>query len=142
MRCNWRPDWTPRDRLSEGEIVRRAAQRSLRALGVATPRQIERHFIRGRYPKLATALAELETEKVIERVEIVDGGEPWKGEWFTSGPRPVRPDGFNQAGVYPVDTIWLNGVSSYDSNYEGLSAVLRMVDNTHVDGWIYTTPTP
>ncbi len=66
----------------------------------------------------------------------------WQGEWFTSGPRPVRPDGFNQAGVYPVDTIWLHGVSSFDSNYEGLSAVLRMTDNTHVDGWIYTTPTP
>ena len=66
----------------------------------------------------------------------------WQGEWFTSGRRPVRPDEFNQAGVYPVDTIWLHGVASYDSNYEGLTAVLRMTDNTHVDGWIYTTPTP
>jgi hypothetical protein len=64
----------------------------------------------------------------------------WQGEWFTSGPRPVRPDGFSQAGVYPVDTIWLHGVRSYDSNFEGLSAVLRMADDAHLDGWIYPTP--
>jgi uncharacterized protein YcaQ len=34
----WLPEWTPRDRLSEREVVRRAAQRSLRALGVARER--------------------------------------------------------------------------------------------------------
>jgi uncharacterized protein len=76
------PNWTPRDKLSAGEIDRRAAQRSLRALGVATKKQIERHFIRGRYRQLGSALADLQADRVIERVEIVDGGEPWKGEWF------------------------------------------------------------
>src|SRR6266545_5921267 len=37
----WFPHWTPKERLPEQEIVRRAAQRSLRALGVARPRGIE-----------------------------------------------------------------------------------------------------
>jgi uncharacterized protein YcaQ len=76
------PDWTPREKLSEREIVRRAAQRSLRALGVATPRQIEQHFIRGRYPNLARVLADLEKEKRIERVQIVEDGNAWKGGWY------------------------------------------------------------
>lgn len=72
------PDWTPRDKLSERDITRVAAQRSLRALGVATARQIQQHFIRGRYPNLNRVLTDLEREGRIERVQI---GE-WKGEWF------------------------------------------------------------
>lgn len=76
------PEWTPRKKLSEREIVYRAAQKSLRALGVATPRQIEQHFIRGRYPELAHILAELENKKLVERVQIVDGGTRWKGDWY------------------------------------------------------------
>ncbi len=72
------PDWTPRDKLSESDITRIAAQRSLRALGVATARQIQQHFIRGRYPNLNRVLADLEHEGRIERVQV---GE-WNGEWF------------------------------------------------------------
>lgn len=77
------PDWTPRERLSEREGVRRAAQRSLRALGVARPRHIEQHFIRGRYPGLAPALDDLEAEGRVVRVQIAhsDGGA-WPGPWY------------------------------------------------------------
>ncbi len=76
------PDWTPRERLSEREVVRHAAQKSLRALGVARPRHIALHYIRGRYPGLSSALAELEAEGRIERVAIKDGGQAWPGEWY------------------------------------------------------------
>ena len=76
------PAWTPREKLSEREIVRRAAQRALRALGVATPRQIEQHFIRGRYANVARVLAELEKEKRIARVQVVADGNAWKGDWY------------------------------------------------------------
>ena len=76
------PDWTPREKWSERKIVRHAAQRSLRALGVATPRQIENHFIRGRYPNLKDVLAELEREGIVERVQIVHGGAARNGEWY------------------------------------------------------------
>jgi hypothetical protein len=71
------PDWTPREKLSEREVTRRAAQRALRALGVATPAHIKFHFTRGRYPELPNALAELVKEKRIREVEI--GG--WPGKW-------------------------------------------------------------
>lgn len=76
------PEWTPRDRLPEREVVRRAAQRSLRALGVATPRQIQYHFTRGRYPNLNRVLADLEAEGRIQRLEIRDDGSTWPGEWY------------------------------------------------------------
>ncbi|HEX7592627.1 MAG TPA: crosslink repair DNA glycosylase YcaQ family protein, partial [Anaerolineae bacterium] len=61
-----------------------AAEQSLRALGVATPRQIERHYTRGRYPGLQNVLAELEAESRIERVQIIDAkrSAAWRGDWF------------------------------------------------------------
>lgn len=76
------PDWTPRERLSQREVVRRAAQRSLRALGVATPKQIQQHFIRGRYADLPRALAELTRREQIVPVQIVEDGAAWRGEWY------------------------------------------------------------
>lgn len=72
------PEWTPRERLPEREVVRRAAQKSLRALGVATPRQINYHYIRGRYPDLKNVLAELVQAQRIREVEIRD----LPGEWY------------------------------------------------------------
>jgi uncharacterized protein YcaQ len=86
----WFPDWTPKERLPEREVVRRATQRSLRALGVARPRDIERHFTAGRYPGLADTLARLEREGVIEGVRVVDHGAEWPGPWFVhTGDLPV-----------------------------------------------------
>jgi len=76
------PAWTPREKWSEKQVVRHAAQRSLRALGVATPRQIQQHFIRGRYSNLAQILSELERENRIEPVQIIDNGATWKGDWY------------------------------------------------------------
>lgn len=76
------PAWTPREKWSEHQVVRHATQRSLRALGVATPRQIQQHFIRGRYSNLERVLAALEKEKLIERVQIRDDGHVWKGDWY------------------------------------------------------------
>lgn len=76
------PDWTPREHLPNHEIVRRAAQRSLRALGVATAKQIEWHYTRFRYPGLPRALAELESEGLIQRAQVQANGGTWPGGWY------------------------------------------------------------
>lgn len=77
------PEWTPREELDEREVVRRAAQRSLRALGVARPGHINQHFTRSRYPKLAGVLAELEKEGRLEKVKVVgDEGGELPGPWY------------------------------------------------------------
>ncbi len=76
------PKWTPRESLTEREMTRRAVQRSLRALGVGTARHINYHFLRGRYHDLPKALASLEGEGKIKRVEIRDGSQAWPGVWY------------------------------------------------------------
>ena len=72
------PDWAPRQKLSEKEVVRRATQKALRALGVATPQHITQHFTRRRYPHLAETLHALHTKGIIERIHVTDE----KGEWY------------------------------------------------------------
>ena len=66
------PDWTPREQIEADEVTRRAAQKSLRALGVATEKQIKDHFTRGRYPNLPAVLKQLEAEGRIIPVKIAD----------------------------------------------------------------------
>lgn len=82
MAERWFPPWTPRERLPEREIVRRAAQRSLKALGVARPADIERHFTVGRYPGLAQILSKLERTGVVEPVRVAADGVEWPGRWL------------------------------------------------------------
>jgi uncharacterized protein YcaQ len=76
------PRWTPKDELSDHEVARRVTQLSLRALGVARQKHIERHFIRGCYQKLGEVLAELEAEERITQVEIKEGKRSWEDKWY------------------------------------------------------------
>ena len=76
------PEWIPKENLPEREVVRRAAQKSLRALGVARAKDIELHYTSGRYPGLASVLTELENEGRIVRVQIVEDKQPWSGDWY------------------------------------------------------------
>jgi uncharacterized protein YcaQ len=76
------PRWTPKRELSETEIVRRAARRSLRALGIARRRDIERHFTAGRYPGLPEILERLRSKGEVETVRVVDDGVEVPGPWY------------------------------------------------------------
>jgi hypothetical protein len=76
------PKWVSQERLLEHEVARRAAQLSLRALGVATAKHIRQHFIRRCYYELDKVLAELESEKHIFKVEIREGEKTWPGSWY------------------------------------------------------------
>lgn len=81
------PDWTPREEWDERTIVRAAAQRAIRALGIAKPTQITQHFTRSRYPDLAAVLAELVAEGTLVPVQVDGLGSPagakaWAGPWY------------------------------------------------------------
>ena len=76
------PADTPREELSDREVTRRAAQKAIRALGVATPKQIDGHYTRGRYPELESVLVDLEAEGVIQRAQITEDGRAWPGAWY------------------------------------------------------------
>ena len=71
------PDWTPRDQWDEAQVVAYAAQKAIRALGVATITQIKAHYTRGRYPDLPNALATLEAQGTISRVSVEDLPGVW-----------------------------------------------------------------
>ena len=57
--------------------LRQAAVRSLRALGVATQKQVKIHFIRHRYQGLASVWKDLEADGQIVPVEL-----GFKGDWY------------------------------------------------------------
>ena len=64
------PDWVDRREMPEEEFEREAAQRALRALGIATARDIHFYFVRGRYHHLNETLGRLEAEGVVQRAEV------------------------------------------------------------------------
>lgn len=76
------PEWTVTHELSWPETVFQTVQLSLRALGVARPEQIKRHFTRGSYPGLAKVLQQLERGGQIVPAKIVDDGQIWPGSWY------------------------------------------------------------
>lgn len=78
----WLPAWAPTRRPPEREVVRLAVQRSLRALGVATARDIDRHFTASRYPGLPAVLAGLERSGRVERLRVAAEGAEWPGPWY------------------------------------------------------------
>jgi uncharacterized protein YcaQ len=68
--------------LSQREVVKIAAQKSLKALGVATEKQIQNHYIRGGYPDLADVLQELERQGHVQKIVISENGTQWSGDWY------------------------------------------------------------
>lgn len=68
--------------LADHEVVCAAAQKALRALGVATAQEVTEHFTRHRYPGLAEALTHLEATGRILRVRVLEQGKELAGPWF------------------------------------------------------------
>ena len=64
------PKSIDRKQLSEEEFEREAAQRALRALGIATPREIHLYFPRGCYLNLKKTLNGLEKDSIIQKVQV------------------------------------------------------------------------
>jgi uncharacterized protein len=76
------PTLISQEPLEEHEVVCAAAQKALRALGVATARDVNEHFTRHRYPGLAEVLSRLEDTGRILRVSVQEQGKELAGTWF------------------------------------------------------------
>jgi uncharacterized protein YcaQ len=82
------PPWTPRDRLGDTQGTKRAAELSLRSLGVATKKHIRDNFTVGRYPGLDRVLASMEREGSVARLRIADAdaaprdGRSAAADWY------------------------------------------------------------
>lgn len=68
------PDWADRTPLPAQEGERRTAERAIRALGTASPREIFYYFHRGCYLNLNGALERLRKESVIHRLIVPELG--------------------------------------------------------------------
>jgi len=64
------PSSVEKNELSEQEVEQEGAERSIRALGTASPSDINRYFLRGRYLNLKKALERLQEASTIHRVHI------------------------------------------------------------------------
>lgn len=64
------PRWVERKELAEEEVEHEAAQRAIRALGTASPSEINFYFLRGRYQNLKKTLERLREESTIHRVHV------------------------------------------------------------------------
>ncbi len=87
------PEWAPRQRLSERRTTELAIEHALRALGPATARHIQNHFVRGRYPEFEAAFKQL--RKAGRVLPATVAGLP--GEWWLNADQvgwldaPVAP---------------------------------------------------
>jgi hypothetical protein len=68
------PDRVKEEELTEDEFERQAAQRAIRALGTASPREIHYYFPRGRYRNLTKTLERLQEDSIIHRVQVTELG--------------------------------------------------------------------
>ena len=64
------PSWVEKRDVTGDEFEHEIAQRAIRALGTATPREIHLYFPRGRYLNLKSNLERLEKESVLHRVHV------------------------------------------------------------------------
>jgi uncharacterized protein YcaQ len=80
--------------------LRQAAVRSLRALGVATPLQVKRHFVRHRYDGLGAVWKDLEAEGVIVSIEL-----GLKGDWYMHADDLELLDRIESATLEPRTTF-------------------------------------
>ncbi|MDQ6885254.1 MAG: winged helix DNA-binding domain-containing protein, partial [Candidatus Dormibacteraeota bacterium] len=99
------PAWTPRQRMSSAAVVHAAAQRSLRALGVAGAADISHHFISGRYPGLPLALRRLERQGTIIPVAIEREGATLDGSWYVHAEDLTRLDRIEAGDWLPRTTL-------------------------------------
>lgn len=74
------PSWVERKELSEQEVELMAAQRAIKALGMASASEINYYFVRGRYQNLGHALKRLQDESVVHRVVVT--GLPGREERY------------------------------------------------------------
>jgi uncharacterized protein YcaQ len=75
------PEPVRRQRMSDGQVARRAIELSLRCLGVATAAHVRGHFTHG-YPGLPEILQGFERSGLAERVDVIDDGAPRPGTWY------------------------------------------------------------
>ncbi|MCB0006726.1 MAG: YcaQ family DNA glycosylase [Anaerolineales bacterium] len=76
------PEWTPQEQWSDEQVTRYSAQRAIRALGVATAKQIKQHYTRNRYPGLEQQLTQMTADGILEEITVQGKDGELPGPWY------------------------------------------------------------
>ncbi len=76
------PEWTDRTEIEREALTAQAVQHAVRALGVAKPQEIKRHFIRNRYAHFDEVIKRLEADGTLVRAHVHGHGSGLRGTWF------------------------------------------------------------
>ena len=120
------PSWVEKKELSEPEVEQEGAQRTLRALGTASPSEINRYFLRGRYLNLKKALERLQSESTIHRVHVAGlGGERYVHDRDVRLLETLKSDAWKprMSLLAPFDNLlavreWTNRLFGFDYVHE------------------------
>jgi uncharacterized protein YcaQ len=127
------PVWISKEPLAEHEVVCAAAQKALRALGVATAREVSEHFTRHRYPGLSEVLTHLEATERILRVRVQEQGKELAGPWFVHAESLTALERLEQQAWEPRTTL----LSPFDNLICDRKRTARLFDFTY-QSEIYT----
>lgn len=111
LRRNWGlatdylPDAVSAEPWSDEQVTRVAAQHAVRALGVATEKQIKQHFIRNRYRGLRRVLDSLQAEGVLLPVQVQEKGATWPGDWMMHADDAPLLDALRDGAWQPRTTL-------------------------------------
>ena len=97
----WFPEWTPKQTLTVQQSTRLAAERSVRALGVATQKQVNQYFTRNRYLDLPKVLTEFQRKGTFVPATV----EGLPGRWFVHSEELETLDGLSRGGWEPRTTL-------------------------------------
>jgi uncharacterized protein YcaQ len=125
--------WISKEPLAEQEVVCAAAQRALRALGVATAREVTEHFTRHRYPGLTEVLTHLEATERILRVRVQEQSKDLAGTWFVHAELLPVLERLEQLAWEPRTTL----LSPFDNLICDRKRTVRLFDFTY-QSEIYT----
>ncbi len=76
------PEWVDQSEIEREEATYQAVQHAVRALGVAKPLHIKRHFIRNRYAHFEETLKRLEADGKLVRAHVHGHGSGLRGTWY------------------------------------------------------------
>jgi uncharacterized protein YcaQ len=125
--------WISQEPLAEQEVVCAAAQKALRALGVATAREVTEHFTRHRYPGLTEVLTHLEATARILRVRVQEQSKDLAGTWFVHAEWLPVLEQLEQQAWEPRTTL----LSPFDNLICDRKRTVRLFDFTY-QSEIYT----
>ena len=101
------PEWADRSEIDRHEVSRQAIPHAVRALGVARPQHIKKHFIRDSYPSFDERVGQLEAEGKLLPAHVHGHHAGLRGKWLYHAEDDALIDRL-EAGEWQPRTVLLS----------------------------------